>query len=231
MSASTGIAIQLTNGIRCRLNQSVLCARRYNASSDASVIPSNESGTHSVIAIFVGFEPSSAVWVIPVRVLGVIQAVVVRLPSLYRAVGDRLARKIEDSAFTEHVFALAFRSDGAALRNLRKTIPSDLTSAVVRNCHELTSAASSVKKGPRTVASVAGGLVGWFIESTSAERPRASERRINSCRVGEQIWPTSVKNLMAVLRAGAARGSATAPTGKKDYTAGGKRTSTRLSSS
>lgn len=121
MSASTAIAIELTNGIRRRLDQSILHAHRYTASLEASAISSKESGTHSVIAILIRLEPSSAVWVIPVGVLGVVQAVVVRLPSLDCAVGDRLAGEIEHSAFTEHVFALAFRSDRAALRNLRQT--------------------------------------------------------------------------------------------------------------
>lgn len=45
---------------------------------------------------------------------------------------------------------------------------------------ERTSFASSVKKGPRTVPSVAGATTGWFMASTRAERPRTSERRMNS---------------------------------------------------
>ena len=40
--------------------------------------------------------------------------------------------------------------------------------------------ASCVWKGPSTVPSVELGGLGWSIESTSSERPRTSERRINS---------------------------------------------------
>jgi hypothetical protein len=40
--------------------------------------------------------------------------------------------------------------------------------------------ASWVWKGPRTVPSVELGGLGWSIESTSNERPRTSERRMNS---------------------------------------------------
>jgi hypothetical protein len=42
--------------------------------------------------------------------------------------------------------------------------------------------ASWVWKGPKTLPSVLAGGLGWSIASTRRERPRMSERRMNSCR-------------------------------------------------
>jgi hypothetical protein len=40
-----------------------------------------------------------------------------------------------------------------------------------------------VKKGPKTVDSVAPGGFGWFCASTRAEMPKMSESKMNSCRL------------------------------------------------
>lgn len=43
-----------------------------------------------------------------------------------------------------------------------------------------------------------GGL-GWSIASTRRERPRMSERRMNSCRTSEEICPTWTRKLRAAI--------------------------------
>jgi hypothetical protein len=63
-----------------------------------------------------------------------------------------------------------------------------------------------VKNGPRTELSVAGLLfgsettsAGLLIASTTAETPSISDRRMNSCLVSVQVFPTRVKNSIAAI--------------------------------
>jgi hypothetical protein len=59
--------------------------------------------------------------------------------------------------------------------------------------------ASCVWKGPRRVPSVLFVGLGWSIESTRRERPRMSERRMNSYLTSVLIWPTAVRKRRAVI--------------------------------
>ena len=61
------------------------------------------------------------------------------------------------------------------------------------------SGASSVKNGPRTVLSVAFPTGGLLSESTRADTPSTSERRINSWRIGVHVWPVRVRNWIVFI--------------------------------
>lgn len=61
------------------------------------------------------------------------------------------------------------------------------------------SGASSVKNGPKTELSVAFPIGGLLSESTRADRPSTSERRINSWRSGVHVWPVRVRKLIVFI--------------------------------
>ena len=67
------------------------------------------------------------------------------------------------------------------------------------------SGASSVKNGPRTELAVPPETLGLFSPSTRADTPRTSERRMNSCLIGVQVWPVRVRKLMAVIHSSVVR--------------------------
>ena len=51
-----------------------------------------------------------------------------------------------------------------------------------------------MKNGPSTLLSIAPWMGGLLSASTSADTPRMSDRRMNSCRMGVHVCPTRVRN-------------------------------------
>jgi hypothetical protein len=62
-----------------------------------------------------------------------------------------------------------------------------------------------VKNGPKTVLSVALPIGGLLSESTSADTPSTSERRINSWRSGVHVWPVRVRKLIVLIHSSVVR--------------------------
>jgi hypothetical protein len=56
-----------------------------------------------------------------------------------------------------------------------------------------------VKNGPRTLLSVAFPAGGLLSESTRAETPSMSERRMNSWRMGVHVFPVRVRKSMVLI--------------------------------
>ena len=56
-----------------------------------------------------------------------------------------------------------------------------------------------MKKGPRTLLSVAFPVGGLLSELTRAETPNTSERRMNSWRMGVHILPVRVRKSIVVI--------------------------------
>lgn len=114
--------------------------------------------------------------------------VTISLPGIDDSIWYRLAHDGANLALNIEIFTAAFR------RNRFTSGHYSLNKQRTRQLEQrLQSGASSVKKGPRTLLSVAPLIGGLFSASTSAEAPRISERRMNSCRRGVQVWPTRVK--------------------------------------
>jgi hypothetical protein len=61
------------------------------------------------------------------------------------------------------------------------------------------SGASSVKKGAKKDLFVAFPSGGLLSESTRADTPSTSERRINSWRIGVHVWPVRVRKLIVFI--------------------------------
>ena len=66
-----------------------------------------------------------------------------------------------------------------------------------------------MKNGPKTVLSVAFPIGGLLSESTRADTPSTSERRINSWRSGVHVWPVRVRKLIVLIHSSEVRLRAT----------------------
>jgi hypothetical protein len=99
-------------------------------------------------------------------VLDVVEAFRIRFPDVDACVGDRVPFSIFERAEDQQGLAVCVLRDQAAVRGVLRFVRVE---------------------GPRTVPSVLFVGLGWSIESTRRERPRMSERRINSWRSGVSL--------------------------------------------
>lgn len=108
---------------------------------------------------------------------------------------------VHDAPFDVHILSFAFRRDRISDADYK----SNENRRPERPDLILLSGASSVKNGPRTELAVPPETVGLFSPSTRADTPSTSDRRMNSCLIGLQVWPVRVRKLIAVIHSSVVR--------------------------
>ena len=136
-------------------------------------------GAHAVAAVLAGRVLGAQPRLVDVGELRLVGALGVGLPDVEHAAGDRVARRGRARC----------RGGTAACR------------AGPRTCRRRSRAPASPRcgTGPSTVAGVAAGSSRWFIWTTSIDRPRTSEARMNSSRFSSLICPARVSHWIAAI--------------------------------